>query len=364
MSRTQRILAALAAAAFAAAVSAAPPRRGEPTPDPATLQDLQGVTHLAFSPDGKSLMAVYHWPPNANGASRVGVWDLATGKYVVGMEDVPEHCEQIAFSPDGSKAAGISTASRQLTVWDATTGKATQSFKLPPWQSTIPFAPFLAFSPDGTVLTSVYKTQVLRARLGDDFKLGSDVPEGWSPELTAFAPTADLLVVATVPPPRRNEGGKLLVYDLAKSGDPLTIPLPHRARSIGLTPDGKTLAVANYGEVGRRENTAGTVELWDTQAWKVRDTVSLDKRKDLWVYDYLAVSPDGRSFAGVPEYSNPKTHVALELFDTDGKLLRAISPPEAYTGMAYSPDGKTMAVFHGNNPLLFIDTATGKDKEP
>jgi WD40 repeat protein len=363
MRRPRTILAALAVGALTAVVAAAPPPARDRREPPA-LQDLQGVQRLVYSPDGKSLMALYHVPPTGNGALTVGIWDLETGKHIAGMEKVPEYCEQLAFSPDGAKAAGISNSGKQLQVWEATTGKVTQSFALPAWQDIMPFAPFLAFSSDGAMLTSVHKTQVLRAKLGDDVKFGPDAPEKWDPQMTAFAPAADLLVFAKNPPGARSPGSKLLVYDLTKSGDPQTIPLSHRPRSISLTPDGKTLAVAYYGEVGRFDNTPGNVERWDAQAWKVRDVVSLDKRKDLWAYAYLTASPDGKAFAGVPEYNDPKSDIALELFDTEGKVLRAISPRQAYTGMAFSPDGKTMAVFHGNNPLLFIDTATGKDKEP
>lgn len=146
MRRTLLILAASglgAGAVFMAASSRA-------ADSPPALKDLTGIQHLAFSPDGKSLLIAYNVPPNFQGAARAGVWDAATGKLVVAMDKVPEHCEQVAFSPDGAKAAGISAGPRLLRVWDAASGKVTQEYKLPEWKQFIPADPFLAFSPDGS----------------------------------------------------------------------------------------------------------------------------------------------------------------------------------------------------------------------
>ncbi len=163
----------LAACALTADATAAPPPKGDADSGKA-LSELTFVHRVAYSPDGKSLLVEYHNPPGYQSPSAVGVWDVETGKFRVGMEKPPQHCEQIALSPDGGKAAAIAAGDRVLKVWDAATGKPVQEFELPPWEQFIPAAPFLAFSADGTTLTSVLKQKILRAKLGGEAKVLPD----------------------------------------------------------------------------------------------------------------------------------------------------------------------------------------------
>src|SRR5262249_39606347 len=138
-------------------------------------------------------------PPNT-GKSAVGVWDLKTGQFRVGMEKVPAHCDQIALSPDGRKAAGIAAGRRQLLVWDAGTGKVLEEFQLPEWKGSIQFAPFLAFSPDGKTLTSLSGKHIIQAKLGGTVQVLVDDLEFWSPEKVAFSPATNTLVFGRNPP--------------------------------------------------------------------------------------------------------------------------------------------------------------------
>jgi WD40 repeat protein len=357
-------LAALGIVVLAAVGAGAPPKAGDKAPDAApALKDLTGIQRLAYSPDGKLLLIAYNVPPNFTGAAHAGVWDAATGKFVVAMDKAPDHCNQIAFSPDGVKAAGISAGDKQLRVWDAASGKVTQDVALPEWKQFMPNAPFLAFSPDGANLSSLYKQQILRAKLGGDVKLAPGDLPNWAVEWIGFAPATETLVQAVNPPPGKKGGNKLLVYDLSKPGDPQTVPVNGWIRSIGVAPDGKTAVVAYERELKKTTWIPGKVEIWDMQTWKVRSTLPADGRKDFGAYQRLFVSPDGNTIAGVPNFDG-KLPNAVELVDKDGKLLREIVSPPELADLAFSPDGKTAAIAQGNNPILFVDTATGKDKEP
>jgi WD40 repeat protein len=364
MLKSRLIPAALAVGALAAFVAGAPPKGGDKAPDSGpALADLTGIQRLAYAPDGKSLLIAYNVPPKANGAAKVAVWDVETGKFRVGMEKAPDHCQQVAFSPDGTKAAGISAGDKQLRVWDAASGKVVQEFALPEWKQFMPGAPFLAFSPDGSYLDSLYKYQILQAKLGGEAKaLPGDLPN-WSVEWIGFAPATETLVQAVNPPPGQKTGNKLLVYDLSKPGDPQTVPVNGWIRSIGVAADGKTVAVAYERELKKTTWIPGKVEIWDMQTWKVLSTLPPDARKDFGSYQRLFVSPDGKTIAGVPNFDG-KVPNAVELLDAEGKLLREIASPPELTDLAFSPDGKTAAVVQGNKPLLFIDTATGKDRTP
>jgi WD40 repeat protein len=363
MLRSRLILAALAVGVLAAFGADAPPKGGDKAADsPPALRDLAGIQRLAYAPDGKSLLIHYTIPPNPGGASKMGIWDVETGKFRVALQNPPPHCEQVAFSPDGSKAAVIAAGDKRLTVWDAAAGKVAEEFTLPAWEQFMPIAPFVGFSPDGSSLTSVYKNKILRAKLGGEAKLVADAPERWSRDLTAYAPGADLLVFGSNPPIGQ-KGSKLVAFDMSKPDEPQTIPVSGWVRSIAITPDGKTLAVAYEREINGAKATPGKVELWDAQAWKVQSTLPADKREDFISYGRLAISPDGKTLAGAPGF-NRGQRVGMELLDAEGKVLRDLPPWRLTAEAAFSPDGKTAVVVLDSKPPMFLDTATGKDKEP
>ncbi len=85
-----------------------------------------GVTHVAFSPDGRTIAA-------ASMGWELGVWDLASGQLLHVLEgprgDTADNCA-LAFSPDG-RYLGVSTG-ESAQLWDTTTGTLQRSWKLYP----------------------------------------------------------------------------------------------------------------------------------------------------------------------------------------------------------------------------------------
>ena len=328
------------------------------------LRDLTFVHRLLFTPDGKSVVVEYHNPPDYQGASAVGVWDVETGKFRVGMEKPPQHCEQIAVSPDGARAAAVAVGDRRLTVWTVADGKTIQEFELPAWEKFTPAAPLLVFSADGKALTSVAKQQVVRATLGGGLEVLPQELPYWAPELIAYSAATDVLVMASNPSPGKKDPSKLLVYDLSKPGEPQTIPAAGWVRSIALTADGKTLAVSYERTLSGAKSVPGKVELWDAASWKPTDALPPDKRKDFWSYRRLVFSPDGKQMAGAPNFNIPQD-IAVEFLDLKGIISHEVSGAKLFLNdVVFSPDGKTAAVVLGNKPILFLDAVTGKDKEP
>src|SRR5205085_2495780 len=159
-------------------------------------------------------------------------------------------------------------------------------------------------------------------------------------EWVGFAPATETLVQGVNPPPGQKGGNKLLVYDLAKGGDPQTVPVEGWIRSLAVAADGKTAVVAYEWEVKKTSVAPGKVELWDMQTWKVRSTLPADDRKDFYSYIRVFVSPDGKTIAGIPNF-NGKLPNAVELLNADGKLLREVAAPPELADVAFSPDGKT-----------------------
>src|SRR5262245_29162874 len=339
MLRLRLVLAALALGILAACGGDARARKAEkgaPDSGPA-LRDLFDVRQLVYAPDGNSLLIQYAVPlgsaPPNTGKSAIGVWDLKTGQFRVGMEQVQDHCDQIALSPDGRKAAGVSAGRRQLKVWDTGTGKLLEEFQLPEWKGSIQSSSILAFSPDGKSLTTVAGKKVVRARLGGKAEVLADDLEFWAPERVAFAPATDLLVFAHNPPIGQEGESRLKVFDLTRPGEPKTVPLPGWVRSIAFSRDGKTLAVSYEGGSAR----PGKVELWDAPAWKVRAALPPDK-KEFWSYRRLYFSPDGKLLVGWPAFGD-RSRRAVELLDLEGKIIREISDAGGLNDAAFSPDG-------------------------
>jgi WD40 repeat protein/serine/threonine protein kinase len=71
----------------------------------------QGITSLAFSPDGQRLASVSPDRP-------VQLWDVTTGGEVLTLPDTPDWPACVAFTPDGHRLV-LSTAAGAVAVWDA-----------------------------------------------------------------------------------------------------------------------------------------------------------------------------------------------------------------------------------------------------
>jgi WD40 repeat protein len=185
-------------------------------------------------------------------------------------------------------------------------------------------------------------------------------------------------------------------------------PLPPRAlarlgttrlRHVGivqdacLTPDGKLLCTCTLG---------GNVWVWDTATGKLQRHFSVERS---WVRS-LACSPDGKSLVGIGgqgtiyiwelrtgekgEFpiadSNPRGNCTAVAFSPDGKSLAVAAGPkvalcdvpgyrtrhlltwanfDAFPSIAFSPDGKMLAVGTGRSsrdaaPIYIWDTKTGE----
>jgi WD40 repeat protein len=109
------------------------------------IQSLRGfaapVEKVCFSPDGSHLAGLSHdW--------QIGLWELPTGR-LRHVFEVPEGFTTdnagLAFSPDGKRFAFSSGTSAKL--WDTTTGKELDSWKLPPG-----LVDLMSFQADGKLL--------------------------------------------------------------------------------------------------------------------------------------------------------------------------------------------------------------------
>ena len=144
---------------------------------------FQGERTLAFSPDGKSLVAARN-ALSDRGVFVLSIWDTQTGKEAV-MPNDPEHIEHtgaitsLAFSPDGRTLA---TASMDYSIrlWNFVTRQRVATL-----QGHLSEVWAVAFSPDSHTVISAAKDGSVklwpaRPQQKDDVLLGSWHPLSFS----------------------------------------------------------------------------------------------------------------------------------------------------------------------------------------
>ncbi|MFN0056573.1 MAG: hypothetical protein ACKV0T_30875, partial [Planctomycetales bacterium] len=197
------------------------------------------ITGLAFSPDGKRLVAGYG-SLNLLGTGNQGnfpllVYDVPTRRLIRRLEGHHNFCISVAFSPDGTQLASGSYDGTAV-IWDTST-----------WKKSHVLA-----NPD-------VKTDRGGQRVDD----------------VAFSPDGALLAMASAE-------GSVVVWDAA-TGTQLQILSGHsnQVESVAFSPDGKTLAS------GAQD---GTIRLWSTSTW--RELVRIEPGSQFDPHS-LAFSPDG-----------------------------------------------------------------------
>jgi WD40 repeat protein len=227
------------------------------------------VLSVAFSPDGKTLAS--------GGTDRSArVWDLAAGKERLVKEFKALHGEDgrvhaVAVSPDGGTLA-VGTYGGQVTLWDLSTGKQLSGLRGHP--SAISG---LAFTAGGTLVSGSCDTTVRlwNVRTGEE---KADLKGGEDEFLQDIAVSADGRLFATL-----SEDGPIRLWDVTTTKVRDTLPGKVNLHAVALSPDGKLMALGDYG----------LVRVWDTTRRKEPVVLSEHEGK---VYA-LAFSPNGRLLA-------------------------------------------------------------------
>jgi WD40 repeat protein/tRNA A-37 threonylcarbamoyl transferase component Bud32 len=297
---------------------------GKPIGEP--LQQQNGATSVAFSPDGTKL-ATGSWD-GLRGTARL--WDVATGKPLGEPLKYQGWVNSVAFSPDGTKLA---TGSRDKTarLWDVATGKPIgEPLQHQGWVSSI------AFSPDGTKLAT--SSEGGTARLWDA-ATGKPICEPmqhhgyvWT---IVFSPDGTKLATGC------NDGTARL-WDTA-TGKLIGEPMQHQGYvdSVAFSPDGTKLASGSEDKM---------VRLWDVSTGN--PTGELIQHEGY--VNSVAFSPDGTKLATGSWGNSPR------LWDvaTSKPIGEPMQRRDKVQSVAFSPDGTKLAT--GEETARLWDTATGK----
>jgi WD40 repeat protein len=346
--------------------------------DPATGKELRRLpfpgdrlTALAFSPTGTGLAS-------ASLDRNLRLWDPATGKEVWSARDKDYWLLSLGFAPGGDVlAAGDSNG--RLHLRDAATGKPRRS-----WRAHDQGVERARFSADGKLLATAARDGDVRVWDADKGKLLLTLPElrtnytnlddlVFSPDgrlLFACAPSKAGLWVWKMP-----SGEKL--YDVLNPSSP--------PRHLAFSPDGKTVATLGSNLVrfwdvttgkgltaeeghtssiegvacspdGKRIVTTGdeTVRVWD--AATTRELYR--HRHNGQVFACVAISPDGKTVAAGTHNLIVRRELAT------GKALLPLPAEEGWIQrLAFSPDGKLLAGGGTDKLVRFWDPKTGQESK-
>ena len=300
--------------------------------DTNTTQQLQfnngfafpgGALEVAASPDGKLFL---NTGIDSQVNYQIRLWELSTGRFLVGLQGLPGEVSSLRFSPDsqyvaalGTKVSGGLHGMQYLYLWRASDGALLDTVDLSLDTSTY------AFLADGsTVLAGTAAGQVMfiNFRFSDQYSYGfiQDAVFAHESAVVGLSSSADGLKYASAA-----ADGSVKVWDTATGEEIFTTQLA----DLSLT----------------------TIH----DEWKYEDLAVFDRQHQTG----MSVSPTNQLLARTAADLH-----AVDLIDLlSGGTVHSlkIETPAYYSAPVFAPDGKTVAAVFDNTHIIFWDVETGFD---
>jgi WD40 repeat protein len=333
-------------------------------------RDEEDSTALALAPDGRTIAT--------GGQTGVRVWDPATGKVTQRLENpLPRICA-LAFSPDG-KTLVASGYAGGVRLWHTATGKEWLSF---PESGS---SQHLAFSPDGRFLGSAgTKVSIWDLTTGKQHR-----PNGHNDSISGLAISSDGKWAVT----RASDGVRVWDLATAKEHQRFAGPLPHLLGSVHFAPDSRTLAWPVLEKVLLADAITGQKLSPRSPRTPIQSSIynvslagqffvtvdhapvlhDLRTGQELWrcfrfshalpepfvppdEVSRLVISPNGRMLAS----SHSDHSVSLWDVATGEELQRFEERASSSASLAFSPDGRTLAIGENRGTIL-LNVVSGSE---
>ena len=277
------------------------------------------VYHLTFSQDGSRLLST-SW------TGRAKIWNLASND---GAATLPEHewwARQGAFSPDGSLCA--TTDVESIKIWNSQSGQLL---------TTIPHfgAESVAFSADGqTIACGTWLNEI---RLFNLAGKALSTLRGHSALVHAIAFSANGHLVTG------GKDGVVCSWDSPKGDGNQLVDIESSIRYAAISNDAR-FAVLTCEDGSAHvidADTGGAISKLDFDANRIR----------------VAISPDDGMLA-----FNDGKEVLLKRYPSLKDAVKIPAGPAAPIGIAFSPDGETLAVGDAAGKIVFRASDTGNQQ--
>ena len=354
----------------------------------------------ALSPDRPLLATGSKYGVTYGGGVRL--WNIFTGKLIATLDGlgIKGNVGALAFSADGktlairapmqfampgqnSTESGIINAVQLSDTTAARASTELQSIRRPIKEMSLSSIEKINLSPDGNLLATIIGNENQR---GQDMPLDSnntrlffwDTSTGnlahthpkWGVNSIAFSPDGSKYATATFIPETSEETQWLVELWDAHSHKPLGEPLGETSwPTLQFSPDGKTLAAAvDRNKTYDCDDTC--IQFWNLASSErsVANGVGTEHDDSPFAYSHndspFAYSPNGKLFIvfrSIPDGSE----VRIVETTTKKTLVRfGLQDQSSYNDVAFSPDGKTLAIAHDDSTVTLWDVSSLYKKEP
>lgn len=308
-----------------------------------TLIDGSTIEALAFSPDGQTLVS-------GSSDKTVKLWNAQTGELQHTLYGHARPVDAVAFAPNG-KIIASGSRDRTVKLWDVQKGELIKTL------DNQGRADSLAFSPGGKLLATVSA----RREEADAAVLFHSKVLLWDAQSGEFLRDLEVLLWRT-----SNEESSS-----APDANTDCRELGRMFYSVAFAPDGCILATSNSLE--SCDGMGAEVKLWNAESGQLLKTITVS---DFWIKT-VAFSPDGATLAAAcmqSEAKGPTQRISageVRFWNIQTGELQRTFAEAAMTGVhgvAFSPDGKTLAVGRSKgdgepiltNDVRLWDIETGK----